>query len=175
MTEEYRQKYEAPAGAIWVCRACGKTAKNRTEVGDESCFMNASLCYETHTGEWTAVEDFPPVKVAEKMSAFVGAEERIRELEAELDSLRKETMEVCICAAIRTKDGNVYRGHRHGDCFIEILARGTDRSGCEQGFVTSRNRFVSRSLGRILQDAAGIPSAYTGGFSGNTLLSEDLY
>jgi len=54
-TEEYQEV--APDGQIWVCAACGKTAKDRTKLGDESCFLNAVLCYEkkNHQDEWTAV------------------------------------------------------------------------------------------------------------------------
>lgn len=36
----------APAGQVWVCRYCGKYNTNRYEVGDESCMLNAILCYE---------------------------------------------------------------------------------------------------------------------------------
>lgn len=38
--------YTAPAGQIWVCGACGRIDKDRTKVGDESCFMNSVLCHE---------------------------------------------------------------------------------------------------------------------------------
>jgi len=43
----------APEGAIWVCAACGKTSKDLYGINephdcgwDESCMMNAILCYE---------------------------------------------------------------------------------------------------------------------------------
>lgn len=40
----------APAGAIWVCSACGKTSKDRygdkNSSWDESCMMNSFLCHE---------------------------------------------------------------------------------------------------------------------------------
>lgn len=38
--------YQAPAGQVYVCGACGRQNKNRTKVGDESCFLNAVLCLE---------------------------------------------------------------------------------------------------------------------------------
>lgn len=84
--------------------------------------------------------------------------------------------EICICAAIRMNNGVILRGHRHDDCFNtarkygygEILTQG------KQGFVTSRNRFVSREEGAQLQQAAGIVSAHTGQFT-DFLFSEDLY
>ncbi len=45
-----------------------------------------------------------------------------------------------------------------------------------QGFITSRNRFVTREEGRVLQDAARIPSMdLPEGYKGSTLFSEDLY
>lgn len=42
-------QHEAPAGTIWVCQACGKTARDRTtsDAGwDESCALNAILWKE---------------------------------------------------------------------------------------------------------------------------------
>jgi hypothetical protein len=39
----------APEGQIWVCGACGKTSKDRygdrNSSWDESCALNAVLCY----------------------------------------------------------------------------------------------------------------------------------
>lgn len=56
--------YVAPEGQIWVCGACGKTSRskygNQAQYGwDESCVMNAVLCYErvNDHDEWVAVED----------------------------------------------------------------------------------------------------------------------
>lgn len=41
---------DAPAGAIWVCGACGKTARDRygsdNPRWDVSCALNAILCDE---------------------------------------------------------------------------------------------------------------------------------
>lgn len=36
----------AKDGEIWVCGACGKYGKDRYEIGDEACFVNAVLCKE---------------------------------------------------------------------------------------------------------------------------------
>lgn len=85
--------------------------------------------------------------------------------------------EICICAAVKAHDGTIYRGHRHGDCMITIRREKKEigSSGHDQGFMTSNNRFVTRTEGRILQDKAGIPSADPEGYRGNTLFSEDLY
>jgi hypothetical protein len=93
--------------------------------------------------------------------------------------LKKEDVEkeICICAAVKSSDGKIFRGHRHGDCMREIDSRNLTISSDpnDQGFITSRNRFVGRSEGRKLQDAAGIKSADPGGYRGDTLFSEDLY
>lgn len=86
--------------------------------------------------------------------------------------------EICICAAIKVGE-MVIRGHRHDSCYhtaglIPSLTRDQIIRG-EQGFVTSRNRFVGRKEARQLQTAAGIPSVATGDFRGDILFSEDLY
>lgn len=94
--------------------------------------------------------------------------------------------EICICAAIRTKDGTVIRGHRHPDCFANMQQRTPkpeldhDAPWQGQGFVTSKNRFVDRAEGMELMAAAGAFSAHTGlslaGVKAETpLFSEDLY
>lgn len=96
-------------------------------------------------------------------------------VEAALEEV--EQKEIVICAAVMAEDGTIYRGHRHGDA-MQVCA-GTGRklfNGREQqGFITSKNRYVSREEGRKLQDAAGIPSADPEGYRGKTLFSEDLY
>lgn len=83
--------------------------------------------------------------------------------------------EICICAAILCKNGQIIRGHRHGDCLRNMYYREVKLKEKEQGFITSHNRFVGREEGRKLQDEAGIPSADPEGYKGNTLFSEDLY
>lgn len=98
--------------------------------------------------------------------------------------------EICICAALRLPDGRIIRGHRHGDCIrtAEALVRWQNdpESGvngpawhpsmsCDQGFVTSRGRYVGREEGLALQQAAGIPSACRSGYRARELFSEDLY
>jgi hypothetical protein len=88
--------------------------------------------------------------------------------------------EICICAAVRLPDGRIFRGHRHGDCRDAIILRIGENNWHssmmdDQGFITSRNRYVGRTEGRALQDLAGIPSADKGGYRGSLLFSEDLY
>lgn len=44
-----RGEHVAPEGFIYVCGACGKTARdtyNGPRGWDESCMLNAVLCYE---------------------------------------------------------------------------------------------------------------------------------
>lgn len=56
--EQWEEKYNAPTGQIWVCAACGKHGPNRVRIGDESCFLNAVLCYEEKVdGIWYAVDE----------------------------------------------------------------------------------------------------------------------
>lgn len=96
--------------------------------------------------------------------------------------------EICICAAVRLDDGYIVRGHRHDDCIqtVEKFRAAGKMIGVprqdQQGFVTSKNRFVGRKEAMVLQRAAGIPSAdlIAKGFSdpslrGDILFSEDLY
>jgi hypothetical protein len=65
----------APTGAIWVCGACGKTARDRYGIEgdhsrgwDESCMLNAILCNEqkgfTRGGmySWTPYAPAQPVE-----------------------------------------------------------------------------------------------------------------
>jgi len=95
-------------------------------------------------------------------------------LSSKLDEIEKE---VCICAAVKAEDGSIYRGHRHGQAMQACRDAGKELwNGVEQqGFITSRNRYVLRDEGRILQDEAGIKSADSESYRGKTLFSEDLY
>lgn len=85
--------------------------------------------------------------------------------------------EICICAAIKFADGRIVRGHRHDGCFT--YAAGwipkPDRTGHEQGFMTSENRFVGREVAMELQLAAGKTQPSGAPLVGNILFSEDLY
>jgi len=82
----------------------------------------------------------------------------IAALKLRIEKLDEELKEICICAAIKTPSG-IYRGHRHGDCFLVMQRKKILRSTEDiQGFITSRNRFVDRNEGRKLQDIARIES-----------------
>lgn len=87
----------------------------------------------------------------------------------------KEEQEICICAALQLIDGRVIRGHRHDDC-IQTATKWRDAGQViehgEQGFVTSRNRFVGRAEAYELQVAAGLFQDRPGA---RILMSEDLY
>ena len=82
--------------------------------------------------------------------------------------------EICICAAVKTKDGLIIRGHRHSDCYLTITTMKKETSN-EQGFITSKNRYVDRVEGAKLQNEAGIVSVWTNKPVIGLLLSEDLY
>lgn len=109
---------------------------------------------------------------------------------AVLEHLAPHTRETVICAAIRLPDGRVIRGHRHGDCIRTAKALVTwyhnpesgfggppwhESMGFDQGFISSRNRYVTREEGLALQHAAGIPSACPSGYRESQLFSQDLY
>jgi hypothetical protein len=66
------------------------------------------------------------------------------------DELRVSAPEIIICAAVRTSDGKIVKGHRHNDAIRALQVM--DGYECEQprgedqGFVTSANRFVTRRV-----------------------------
>ena len=43
MGDDWKAKYQAPPGHIYLCGACGKWNRNRVDVGDEACLLNAVL------------------------------------------------------------------------------------------------------------------------------------
>lgn len=89
------------------------------------------------------------------------------------DSIQPET---CICAAVRLEDGRTFYGHRHHNAMAAAREHGFDGLVRQemQGFLTSRGRFVGRTVGLALQEAAMVPSA-RGAYNGRALFSEDLY
>jgi hypothetical protein len=91
-----------------------------------------------------------------------------------LKKINDNQNEICICAAVKDNTGYIWRGHRHSDCIFLINQQQRHFKNTDQGFVTSKNRFVTREEGYQLQIAADIPSA-SGGYRGERLYSEDLY
>jgi hypothetical protein len=94
------------------------------------------------------------------------------------DFSEQESKEICICAAINVPGYGIIRGHRHSDCIIAVSSRGYKDlvSQKMQGFVTSKNRFVSRNEGALLQIDAGLKDkSPTRDRDKETLCSEDLY
>lgn len=90
--------------------------------------------------------------------------------------------EIVICAAIRMPDGYVIRGHRHNNCIMTASQipkyKGVITGGDEHGFVTSKNRYVTRLEGARIQKSAGIKSRLDGigkPYLYGNLYSEDLY
>ena len=89
-------------------------------------------------------------------------------------------MEIIICAAVKTPSGLIVRGHRHCDCYHNLSCRSEYKDPksitfCEEGFITSKNRYVGREEGLKIQLAAGIKSADRDGYRKDYLFSEDLY
>ncbi len=87
--------------------------------------------------------------------------------------------EICICAAVKADD-KVFRCHRHHHGLKMVHdAEQQDHAltfmSVEQGFITSRNRFVGREEALKLQQAAGLPSVDPSGYRARELFSEDLY
>ena len=89
--------------------------------------------------------------------------------------------EIVICSAIRMNDGYIVRGHRHADVIrtaSQIPRYKNDRPfGSNQGFVTSKGRYVDRIEGAKIQKLAGIKSKMPEGqeYLHGELYSEDLY
>jgi hypothetical protein len=85
--------------------------------------------------------------------------------------------EFCICCAVKATDGTIIRGHRHADCFHSIVRRKKEISKAweDQGFITSKNRYVDREEGFLLHKKAKIKSVNPEGYRPGWLFSEDLY
>ena len=91
--------------------------------------------------------------------------------------------EIVICSAIKyvyNDQTRIIRGHRHADCIRNVASRPNPEEWKEkeQGFMTSKNRFVGRETGLELQLKAGIRSAdpdENGDYKCPQLYSEDLY
>lgn len=88
--------------------------------------------------------------------------------------------EIIICAAVKTPSNLIIRGHRHCDCYHNLSRRPEYKDPgnlgrCDEGFITSKNRYVGREEALKLQLAAGIKSADKDGYRHDYLFSEDLY
>lgn len=69
--------------------------------------------------------------------------------------------EIVICAAVKTVEGKIIHGHRHDGAMEYAIQMGLTLVPYEQnqqGFVTSRGRYVDRVEAAALQKAAGIKS-----------------
>lgn len=96
----------------------------------------------------------------------------------------EKQQEYVLCAAIWVKDkknyehqpkniesGIVICGRRHHNCYTILARLGIEYKGiCEQGFITSKDRFVNRYQGsRVAWGASQINEI------SNCLISEELY
>lgn len=93
--------------------------------------------------------------------------------EIALSARNERDKEICICAAWKTTDGTIIRGHRHCSCLWQMQDMGLkpDEGLDAEGFITSYNRFVDRVEGLRLQKAAGQKFHK----EARILFSEDLY
>lgn len=119
--------------------------------------------------------------VQNKRLPYAGSTIELEEvLVREIDHALRESQgatdqpEVCVVAAIRLDDGQIFVGPRHYIA-MQWLPNGARARSEQQGFLTSRGRFVGRVEGRQLQEFAGIASASPDGYRGDELFSEDLY
>lgn len=92
-----------------------------------------------------------------------------------------DNKEFIICSAIRIENGKIYYGHRHHHCLQAMngeLSWDMNRQEIykvkkEQGFITNKNRFVSREQAWIIAEKANQIKENSG--SKGTLYSEDIY
>jgi hypothetical protein len=106
----------------------------------------------------------------------------IKNLETAIDTIidLATQAETIICSAIKTDDGEIVRGHRHCHCFATAndIPRLQGRKDWEQGFMTSKNRFVGRKEAYDLfvrSGAVSVDEAVHPMQDRNELYSEDLY
>lgn len=88
MPEEEFDEMPAPEGQIWVCNACGKTARVRwrfedSKGWDESCMLNATLCFESSLKyEGSRVVNADPVEEPKpRVDPFKGMDDWLEEME----------------------------------------------------------------------------------------------
>ncbi len=97
----------------------------------------------------------------------------------ELNNLSSKWKEVIqFSRPVNITEGIVFCGHRHPHCMYQMIAMTGKRSvltECgeyEQGFLTNKNRFVSREEAAIIAKLAGQLNSDR---ETKTLYSEDLY
>jgi len=82
------------------------------------------------------------------------------------------------CSAISYLE-HIICGYRHSDCIeiaINLIDKNITRDNCICGFLTSKNRFVTRNEAfKIAQERKQIWHKIHDGVKENILVSEDLY
>ncbi len=195
-TEHARERVEAKAQASWgTTIASGPDAAGssslfqRVELGDVR--TDASPLVATITGTPTELtdEDLAGIRRAVNKGASLGKSitlpllDLVRRLRRRLDQRDKEWL---LCAAILVHfEGEVltFAGYRHADCLHNARVIYRHLTGerqeayrlalqrCEQGFLSSGNRFFDRPQAAVLATKAGqLVQGPT-----NYLTSEDLY
>lgn len=82
------------------------------------------------------------------------------------------TCERILIAALYDGCGNVYTGYRHSDIYFDTDLE--DKKGVVEGFLTSKNQFVTRKEAWVIADNAGQIINRSKGIDG-LLFSENLY
>ena len=134
--------------------------------------MNNTIIEEKVKELNNEVEKYPDLKFAINRLRMAGALNLEQWLTEALKEVQEE--EIVICAAVKTTDGQIIRGHRHNDCLYRIASMKLKSLFSDQGFVTSRKRYVDRKEGLEIQLKAGSPVSETSKRLGE-LYSEDLY
>lgn len=78
-------------------------------------------------------------------------------------------------SAVKTKNGIIYVGKRHGDCFELMFNLGVDKEEAaysEQGFITDDGVFLNRKLAGCYAKLIGQVENFE---FGESLVSEDLW
>lgn len=93
-----------------------------------------------------------------------------------------ERKEFILCAAIRLFNGTIVSGFRHKDCYevlrdlVPDLTESEEPGREDQGFLTSKNRYVDRAEGfKIAKENKQIIHSMFDNDDEGQLTSEDLY
>lgn len=112
----------------------------------------------------------------------VGSGGGCTEAGSEGEAVTDARMELPACAAIQFPNGTIFAGHRHHDCLSMINysfghTPPFPKDEWNQGFMTTKGRFVNRSEAFRVMVESGIPSDCPTGYRTRLgeLFSEDLY
>lgn len=168
--EDARKQYKQKAQKPMTYDIDAETHQKQTE-GRKSV-RHALLVISSYIGNTT--NDTPDDRRENEKEALKYMENYISErIEIERSSTLTEVEgEQVICAAILDSNNRIFRGHRHHDAIHAMSTRPGTAHVVEEGFITSKNRFVGRREAMDIQIAAGKMAKSNKGLD---LFSEDLY